>query len=196
MNIDLLLANLSKYIVLTAEEKESLISCTSTRFLPKGSFLLREGEICRHVSFIEKGCLKTYYVDNDGVEHIIDFLIEEWWAEDLYSFFTEKGSQTVIKAIEDTSVIQISKTNLELLYRHVPAFERFFRILFQNAYIAQRDQIQSMLSNSAEERYIRFLKKKPYALRRFSQQDIASYLGITPPFLSAMKKKIGQVNVD
>lgn len=196
MNIDLLLTSLSKHILLTDKEKDFFCSLLNTRFLSKNSFLLREGDVCRNVSFITKGCLKTYHLDDKGVEHITDFSIEEWWAEDLYSFFTETGSRTTIKAIEDTDIIQISKTNLELLYQEVPKFERFFRILFQNAYIAHRDQIQSMLSDDAEQRYIRFIKKKPYALVRFSQQDIASYLGITPQFLSAMKKKIGPVNVD
>jgi CRP-like cAMP-binding protein len=122
--------------------------------------------------------------------------VEEWWAEDLYSFLTQTASKMNIKAIEDSNVLQISKNNLELLYGKVPKFERFFRILFQNAFIAQRDQINSMLSIPAEERYLLFLEKKPYAEKRFSQKDIASYLGITPQFLSTLKKKIRRVKVD
>jgi CRP-like cAMP-binding protein len=143
-----------------------------------------------------KGCLKTYYLDENGFEHIIDFSIEEWWADDLYSLLTQTASKSNIKAIEETDVLQISKTDLELLYQKIPKFERFFRILFQNAYITQREQINLALSASARERYLLFIKKKPYAEKRFSQKDIASYLGVTPQFLSTLKKKLGQVNVD
>ena len=190
MNFDLLLTNISKHISLTAEEITLFISLLESKSLKQGDLLLREGDVCRYESFIVKGCLKTYYTDENGAAHIIDFLIEEWWADDLYSFFTGAAATSNIKAIEDTEVLQINKNDLELLYQKIPKFERFFRILFQNAYIAQREQINSMLSTSAEERYISFLKKKPYAEVRFSQKDIASYLGITPQFLSTLKKKI------
>ena len=196
MNFDLLLSTLSKYISLTTEETEFFTSLLKSKYLAKGEFLLREGDVCKYETFVTKGCLKAYYLDENGFEHIIDFLIEEWWANDLYSLFTQTASKSNIKAIEDTAVLQISKNDLEILYQKIPKFERFFRILFQNAYITQRAQINSTLSIEAEERYLLFLQKKPYAEKRFTQKDIASYLGITPQFLSALKKKIRRVNVD
>ncbi|MEO8772193.1 MAG: Crp/Fnr family transcriptional regulator [Ferruginibacter sp.] len=192
MNFELLLSNISRNIYLTTEEIAFFTSLLNSKTLATGAFLLREGDVCRYETFITKGCLKIYYIDEKGVEHIVDFLVEEWWADDLYSFFTETASKSNIRAIENTDVLQISKSNLELLYQKIPKFERFFRILFQNAYISQRDQINLILSAPAEERYMLFLKQKPYAEKRFSQKDIASYLGITPQFLSALKKKIRQ----
>jgi CRP-like cAMP-binding protein len=195
-NFDLLISNVSRHISLTPEEIEFFTSLLKLRSLANGEFLLHEGEICRYESFVVKGCLKNYYQDENGFEHIIDFLIEEWWADDLYSLLTQTASRSNIKAIEDTDVLQISKTDLELLYQKIPKFERFFRILFQNAYITQREQINLALSAPAKERYLLFVKKKPYAEKRFSQKDIASYLGVTPQFLSTMKKKLNQVNVD
>jgi len=196
MNCDLLITNISKHISLTAEEIDFFTSLLKARFLASGEFLLREGDICKYESFVTKGCLKTYYVDENGFEHIIDFSIEEWWADDLYSLLTQTASKSNIKAIENTDILQIGKTDLELLYQKIPKFERFFRILFQNAFITQREQINLALSASAQERYLLFLKKKPYAEKRFSQKDIASYLGVTPQFLSTLKKKLGQLNVD
>ncbi len=196
MNSDLLIANISKHISLTIEEKEFFISLLQSKSLRVGEFLLRQGNVCRYETFVTKGCLKTFYEGEDGFEHIIDFSIEEWWADDLYSFFTKTASRANIKAIENTDVIQISKNNLEILFQKIPKFERFFRLLFQNAYIAQREQINLTLSTPAQERYLLFVKKKPYAEKRFSQKDIASYLGITPQFLSSLKKKIKRVNVD
>ena len=196
MNFDLLLSNISKHISLTLEETAFFTSLLKSKSLKNGEFLLREGNICKYESFVIRGCLKTYYLDENGFEHIIDFSIEEWWADDLYSLLAQAPSRSNIKAIEDTDIIQISKPDLELLYQKIPKFERFFRILFQNAYISQRDQINQALSASAEERYILFMKQKPYAEKRFSQKDIASYLGVTPQFLSTLKKRLGQVNVD
>ena len=172
---------------------EFFISLLKSKSLKSGEFLIREGDICKYESFVTQGCLKSYYEDDEGIEHILDFLIEEWWADDLYSFFTQTPSKSTIKAIEDTDLFQISKNDLDTLYDRVPKFERFFRLLFQNAYIAQRDQINQMLSVPAEERYIQFLKRKPYALKRFPQKDIASYLGVTPQFFSILKKKVDQL---
>ena len=196
MGFDLLMANISRHISLTVEETALFTSLLKSKSLAKGAFLLREGDICKYQSFIVKGCLKTYYQDENGFEHIIDFSIEEWWADDLYSLLTQTPAKFNIKAIEKTDVLQISNTDLELAYQKVPKLERFFRILFQNAYIAQREQLNLALSASAEERYLLFLQKKPYAGKRFPQKDIASYLGVTPQFLSTLKKKLGRVNVD
>jgi CRP-like cAMP-binding protein len=196
MSFDLLISSISRHISLAAEEIEFFTSLLRAKSLARGEFLLREGDVCKYESFVVKGCLKTYYQDGNGFEHIIDFSIEEWWADDLYSLLTQTASKSNIKAIEDTDILQISKSDLELLYQKIPVFERFFRILFQHAYITQREQINLALSASAEERYLLFLKQKPYAEKRFSQKDIASYLGITPQFLSTLKKKLGRVNVD
>ena len=196
MNFNLLLSNISKHISLTTEETAFFTSLLKSKSLSKGDFLLREGAVCKYETFVTKGCLKTYCQDENGFEHILDFLIEEWWANDLYSLFTQTASKSNIRAIEDTEVLQISKIDLEMLYQKIPKFERFFRVLFQNAYITQREQINAALSAEAEERYLLFLQKKPYAEKRFTQKDIASYLGITPQFLSALKKKLRRVNVD
>jgi CRP-like cAMP-binding protein len=196
MNFDLLISNISRHLSLTREEIEFFTLLLRSKSLANGEFLLREGDVCKYESFVVKGCLKTYYLDEMGMEHIIDFSIEEWWADDLYSLLTQTPSKSNIKAVEDTDVLQLGKTDLELLYQKIPKFERFFRILFQNAYITQREQINLALSASAGERYLLFIKKKPYAEKRFSQKDIASYLGVTPQFLSTLKKKLGRVNVD
>jgi CRP-like cAMP-binding protein len=196
MNFELLISNISRHLSLAREEIEFFTSLLRSKSLANGEFLLREGDVCKYESFVVKGSLKTYYLDEMGIEHIIDFSIEEWWADDLYSLLTQTPSKSNIKAIEDTDVLQISKKDLELLYQKIPKFERFFRILFQNAYIAQREQINLALSAPARERYLLFIKKKPYAEKRFSQKDIASYLGVTPQFLSTLRKKLGRVNVD
>lgn len=194
--IDLLKSHISRKIPLSQEEFGFFVSKLKSRPLTKGAFLLRAGDVCKHETFVTRGCVKSYYEDEQAVEHILDFCIEGWWVDDLFSFLTQSPSNSAIRALEDTEVLQISKDDLEEVYQKVPKFERFFRLLFQHAYIAQRDQINQMLSTPAEERYAQFLKKKPYAEKRFPQKDIASYLGLTPQFLSILRKKLNQVNVD
>lgn len=181
--------HLEKYVSLTSTEFEAFSVLLRSTALKKDEFLFHSGDVCKFETFVTKGCLKSFYEDENGFQHIQDFLIEGWWAEDLYSFFTKTPSNTSIQAIESTRVLQISKDNLEKLYQTVPMFERFFRLLFQRAFIAQREQINLVLSTPANERYLTFLKQKPYAEKRFTQRDIASYLGITPQFLSTLKKK-------
>ena len=124
MDFELLIANILKNIFLTGEEINFLTSLLRSGSLVSGEFLLREGAISKYETFVTRGCLKTYYQDENGFEHIIDFSIEEWWANDLYSFFTETPSKSNIKAIEDTYILQISKTDLEILYQKFPKFEQ------------------------------------------------------------------------
>lgn len=195
MEFDILISSITKNILLTADELLFFKGLIKSKSLKKGEFLIREGQICKYETFVTKGCLKSFYLDENGFEHIMDFSVENWWAEDLFSFFTQTASKSNIQAIEETHIIQISKTDLETLYSKIPKFERFFRLSFQNAYITQRERINLTLSATAEERYFLFIKKYPYAEKRFSQKDIASYLGITRQFLSVLKKKTRTVNL-
>src|SRR6201989_7519 len=102
VNTDRLISNISSIVSLTQDEILFFTSLIQSRSLKEGAYLLREGDICRHQSFVTKGCLKTFYQDENGFEHIIDFSIEEWWADDLYSLLTQTPSRTSIRAIEDT----------------------------------------------------------------------------------------------
>ncbi|AFD05233.1 Crp/Fnr family transcriptional regulator [Solitalea canadensis] len=190
MNIDPILQNIAKHIKLDREETDFFVSLLHYKTLKRKEFLLRQGDICKAESFIVKGCLRTYTLDSDGFEHIISFGIEDWWKGDLYSFLTQTPSSYFIDALEDTVVLQISKENLDLLYERVPKFERFFRLLFQNAFIAQQNRINQNLSYPAEQRYVDFIKRYPQLEQRISQKQVAAYLGITPVFLSMLRRKL------
>ena len=120
----------------------------------------------------------------------IFFAPEEWWVGDLYSFLTETPAKYNVEAIEDAAIFQISKSNLELLYINVPKFERLFRILFQNAFVAQLERIDTTLSLTAEEKYFRFREKYPLLEQRLPQKQIAAFLGFSPEFLSMIRKKM------
>lgn len=192
IDFDLILQNVSKHIQLEKAEEEFFLSLLKHKSIKRKDYLLREGELCKAESFIINGCLRTYTIDNNGFEHIVMFGIEDWWVGDLFSFLTKTPTSYFIDALEDTEVLQISKTDLDKLYEKVPKFERFFRIIIQNAFIAQQIRINQNLSYTAEQRYLDFIERYPSLAQRLPQKQVAAYLGITPVFLSMLRRKLAQ----
>lgn len=190
MAYDLLFDNISRHIQLNEQEKTYFLSILKHRKIRKRQYLLQAGDICRHETFILNGCLRAYYVDNNGFEHVTMFGIEDWWISDLHSLLSQSPANQNIDALEDSEVLQIQKQNLEELYHQVPKFERYFRIILQNAFIAHQQRILQNISLSGEERYRLFLEKYPQFAQRLPQKQIALYLGITPEFLSKIRKQL------
>lgn len=189
---DLFLQSIEKYIILTAEEKRYVISLLRKKILQKKQFLLRENEICTFSAFVHQGCLRGYTIDDNAVEHILHFAPEGWWIADMYSLLSGKPGNLYIEAIEKTEVFLLSKKDQESLYRDIPKFERFFRIITENSLVANRQRIIDMVSMTAYQRYDQFLERYPHLHDRIPQKMIAHYLGITPEFLSKIKSQ--QIN--
>lgn len=192
MNTDLLLKNIGAHIQLDKAERDFFLSLLHVKKLQRKEFLLQQGEVCLTENFIVQGCLRVYTIDDSGFEHIVTFGIEGWWISDLLSFFTGTETFYYIDALEDTELLQISKYNLHILYQRVPKFERFFRIILQNAYIAQQHRINQNLALDAEQRYLQFIEKYPALEQRIPQKQVAAYLGITPVFLSMLRKRLSK----
>jgi len=190
MGFDLMLQHIATHIQLNKTEADLAISLFQSKKIKKKSYLLKQGDICRTENFIVKGCFRVYGIDENGIEHIVMFGIENWWVSDLCSFLTQAPADYFIEALEDSEILQITKENLEKLYQTVPKFERFFRIILQNAFVAQQNRIRQNLSSSAEERYLDFIEKYPQVEQRVSQKQVAAYLGITPVFLSMLRRKL------
>ena len=192
MDTDLILENISKHVQLNKTETDFFISLLATKKLKRKAFLLKPGEICRTENFITKGCVRVYTIDENGFEHIVMFGTEGWWVGDLFSFLTQSPAIYFIDTLEDAELLQISKPDLDKLYESVPKFERFFRLIFQNAYIAQQQRINQNLSYTAEQRYLNFIEKYPNLEQRLSQKQVAAYLGVTPVFLSMLRNKLSK----
>jgi CRP-like cAMP-binding protein len=190
MNTDLILQNISRHIQLDKTETDFFISLLQSKKIKRKDFLLKQGNVCKTENFIVKGCLRTYTIDENGFEHIVLFGIEDWWVGDLYSFLTQSPATYFIDALEDTEILQITKSNLDKLFDEVPKFEKFFRLILQNAFIAQQQRINQNLSFTAEQRYTDFITKYPQLEQRLSQKQVAAYLGITPVFLSMLRRKL------
>ncbi len=180
------------HIALAPEEQEQVLAFFQLREVKKRTWLLYAGETDRYIYFVKRGCLRMFYTDNSGDEHNIGFYPENWWACDIVSFFKEKHSANAIQALEDSEVYYISLPQLEKLFQTIPKFERFFRILSQNGFELYERRITSQLYQTAEERYLEFRKRYPGLEQRIAQKQIARYLGITPAFLSMMRKESGR----
>jgi len=180
--------NIRRHIEPTKEEIDIFLSLALTRTVKRKEHLLKEGDVARNQFFVLNGCLRTYTIDASGKEHVLMFAPEDWWCSgDLFSFFSGQKSVNNLEALEPATLLQISKDNLDVLYQRAPKFERFFRVLFQNAFVFHQNRINANLSQPAEGRYDLFTKAYPNLESRVSQKYIASYIGVTPEFFSQMK---------
>jgi CRP-like cAMP-binding protein len=189
MPYELILKNISRHISLSPAEEKYFLTLLKPRTLRKRQYLLQAGDVCRYESFVTKGCFSAYTVDANGAEHIAMFAIEDWWISDLYSFLTGTPATQHVEALEESEVLQIEKNDLEKLYVEIPKFDRFMRILLQNAFVANQQRILASISQTAEEQYLGFIKKYPTLEQRIAQHQVASYLGITPETISRIRKK-------
>ena len=189
MTHDIILKSINRHITLDKGEVSYFISLLKEKKVPKKDMILKQGQVCKEISFVQTGILRAFYSDKAGKESTIMFPISDWWITDMYCFINQQPAILNIEAIEDSVLLQLQKEDLDKLYMKVPKFERFFRILMQNAYIREQLRVVETLSLSAEERYNIFLNKYPQVVKQVKQKQIASYLGITPEFLSMMKKK-------
>lgn len=187
MHRSLIIQHTQKIIQLNDEEQDDFLSLLQEKKLLRKEFLLHEGDICEHSAFVLSGCLRAYSVDENGVEHILQFAPQNWWITDMFSLLSGKAAQLNIDAIEDSEVLLLSKSNQELLYERVPKFERYFRILIQNSSVASRQRVLDNLELSAKERFAKFCNTYPSLINSLPQKQIASYIGVTPEFMSKMK---------
>jgi len=184
---ELILKNVAKHVTLNEEEVAFFLSLLQEQEAAKKEFILKEGQLCKYISYVYSGTLRAYYVDAAGKESTIMFAIADWWITDMFCFINQLPAMLCIEATEHSKIFQLSKDNFDTLCNKVPKFERFFRIIMQNAYIREQLRVIQNLSLSAEERYNSFIDKYPQIVQQVTQKQIASYLGITPEFLSAIR---------
>jgi CRP/FNR family transcriptional regulator len=158
--------------------------------LSKGQFLLKPGTHVKHEYFVVKGCLKAYYMDYKGNKCIIQFAIENWWVGDFDAFYNQVPSHLYIEAVEDSQLLSIHFKQLEKIYEEAPIFERYFRLLTTQAFIAQRKRILSTLEKNTQERYLEFCASYPNIKERVPNYNIANYLGVSPENLSRVRKTL------
>lgn len=184
--------HLLKYASFTEEELDKVLSQFEEQSFSIKEMLLLEGNIARYEYFIVKGCVRCFVTDYNGKEHNIQFAVENYWFGDSQSFVHKTPATYNFQAIENLQVLAIKKDSWDKLIKEIPAFSNYSRILFRNAMITQQTRIVDYFTLTAEQRYKKLLEHHPDFFQRISQKNIASYLGITPEFLSLLRKKASQ----
>lgn len=187
---DLLKESIRRHVAFGEKEFELLLGKTTQRKYRKGQFLLSAGSVLRKTHFVRRGLVIAYFVDNDGNEHLIQFAMEGWWISDIHSFIEGSPSLLYVQALENSEVYEIAYDDLQQLFALTPALESYFYILTQRAFASFQVRTLSTLSHTAAERYRTFLEKYPQLENRLPQKLIASYIGVTPAFLSRMKREL------
>ena len=187
-----LLQSIREKVTLTPAEEEGLKKYFIPKKYRKRQYLLNAGDKCLYLTFVEKGLLRSFSVDEKGHEHVMQFALEGWWISDAASFLCTDDAIYNIEAIEDCEVLLLSKEAMDEMIERIPKMERYFRLLMQNNMIALQRRIRVVQTSSAEEIYLKLMEVNPELLNRAPQQYIASYMGITPETLSRVRKQVSK----
>ncbi len=186
---DQILNRLSQFISLNKAEQDFFVSKLIVQECNKKELILQEGQICKYAYFINYGCIRYYY-NVDGQENTAQFFFENGWYTDYDSFLTGKPTNQNIETLEKTQLLLLAAKDLQQLYIDIPKFERFGRLMAENAFLGIRQRSEILENQTAEERYLTLMKERPKVFERIPQHYIASYLGIKPPSLSRIRKRI------
>ncbi|MGH1516888.1 Crp/Fnr family transcriptional regulator [Chryseobacterium sp. JK1] len=191
---DVLLSHIQNKVAITDNQKKQLQSFFTLKKLKKKQYLLQEGDICKCLSFVSKGLLKSYFPDEKGNEHINMFAFEGWWISDFNSFIHQEKAVLTIDAIEETEVLMITLEDYNQMLLEIPVMDRYFRILYQNSLVTKDYRLIVSNGYTAEEKYLQLAQRNPEMIKRVPHNLIASYLGLAPETISRIRKKISQNN--
>ncbi|MEM7297875.1 MAG: Crp/Fnr family transcriptional regulator, partial [Bacteroidota bacterium] len=154
------------------------------------SFIVQPGFVCKHQSHIVQGAMRSFFINPDGNEHTIAIAIDDWWISDFYSYTSQTPADLYVEALEDSTIQQIAYDKVERICEEHPRFERFFRLVAQKAFAYSQRRALANIGKTAEERYLEYAEMYPQIIQRVPQYVLASYLGMTPEFLSKIRKKL------
>lgn len=180
---------IKRYISIPENEIASFQSYLKPKKLKKKEFLLKEGQVCKSRYFITSGCIRLFYIDKKGNEQIIHFAIDNWWITDYESLVNAAPSTLYIQAIETTELLELPEETFDQLCNQIPQIERLFRKIMEKTYIAIQKRMEYMFSLNGEEVFNTFVSANPGFIQRVPQYMIASYLGMSPEFVSKIKAR-------
>ena len=191
-----MLENLADYLKnrlnITLAQANEAVSCLKTKTFKKGQILLSPDDLKSDAYFVNKGLLRYYSIDEKGKEHIIQFAPENWMLTDRDTTIFNEASSFYIEAVEETEVVIIKNNFFPSIQNIVPEILELNILMLHNSIRFMQKRINMLLSATAEERYLNFIKLYPNLTLRVPQWMIASYLGITPESLSRVRKDLAK----
>ena len=185
-----ILDNIKPYVPLNEDDEKQFSSIIRTTKVKRRQFIVQPNFVCSHQTYVLQGAFRSYFVNDAGVDHTIQFAIEDWFISDFNSYINQTPASLFVEALEDSIVQQIEYNDVEKLCDQNPKFERFFRLVAQKSFAFSQRRVLSNLGKSAEERYLEFENLYPSIIQRVPQYALASYLGMSPEFLSKIRKRI------
>lgn len=179
----------ARSVSLTAEETALFNEILEYRKIPKKTRLLTAGDICNFEAYINKGCIREYIIDENGAEVTLQFAVEDWWVSDLASFQDQSPAHMNIETLEDCELLILTRASKEKLLNEAPKLERMFRLMLQRHLTVVQKRLFKTISTTAMEKYLEFINRYPGIPQRVPQHYIASYLGISPEFLSKLRTR-------
>jgi len=179
---------ISRFVDLSDNELEEITNKFKSKLIKKNDFLFKQGDTCKDFVFVQKGCLRLYYL-KEGVEVSVWFAFQPSSAIEIYSFIRETPSDYSLQAIEDSEVLYLPKTELKKLYQHQPKMQEMMRNFWEAVLLDLISRFTALEKDSAEKRYLDLLNKPGY-LQTIPQKYLASFLGVTPTSLSRIRKNI------
>jgi CRP-like cAMP-binding protein len=187
--MNLLLKEFAKHITLDPEEQAYILTLLEIKNYKAKTFLLKEGETCLYFYFVTKGALCGFFSDNNKIEKVIRLATPGRWITDFKSFHNQVPSRFHLKTLADSEIMLLSFENYEKLFRAIPKLERYFRLMICEVLADATDRVKDSLLLTAEERYDKFITSFPDLAYQISQKYIASYITVTPEFLSKIKSR-------
>lgn len=186
---EILLSHIQLKVELSEIDKNLLKTFFKTKKLRKGQYLLQQDQVCKDLAFVSKGVLKSYLLDEKGIENINLLGWEGWWISDFQSFVYQEPAIFDIEAVEPCELLLLSRENYEKLMDEIPLMEKYFRLLFERSLASKDRSLISFNAFTAEEKYDQLLQNYPAILERIPQYLLASYVGVTPETFSRIKNK-------
>ncbi|NKI31573.1 Crp/Fnr family transcriptional regulator [Croceivirga thetidis] len=184
-----LYANIERYVKMTQQEKERLAEVVEVEEISRKEKLDVPGQVCRYRNYIVKGAFRSYLLDSSGKEHTVQLAMDDWFVSDFYSYVTQKPATLFVEALEDSLILRMHYDRIETLCKEIHSLSEYFRVSTEKAFAYSRNRALSATSMSAEERYQELYAMYPKLFQKIPQKYIASYLGMTPEFLSKVRKR-------
>lgn len=187
---ELLTSYIKNRISVTDNDLETILSYFIPLKLKKNEMLLSNGQNSQRTFFVVNGCLRIFFINEEGQDSTRYFAFENQFATALTSFITSEPSEEFIEAVEDSEVYYITHKNFYRLLEMIPQWEKFYRIYLETAYVNNTKRLMSFLVQDALEKYRQLLDENSVVVRRLSNKLVASYLNISQETLSRLKSRL------
>ena len=187
-----ILNNIKRYIDLECEDEKQFTSILVEREIKKKEYIVKPGDNFIPISFVKKGAFRSFTIDKKGVEHTVRLAIDDWFITDVTSYMNQTPAELFIQALEDSEIYQMEHSGVEELCSKNQKIQYFFRKITEKAFAFSQKRILSNLNKTAKERYLEFQKRYPEISKKIPQYVLASYLRMTPEFLSKIRKEISK----